>query len=201
MPLREPPDLADAVHAAFDEALPAPARVDRHDDDVVHGRQRLLERCQRTEGVDGQSGPDVEGAEVGDGLVEMGHGFGMHRDRVRARLRVGPDVFGSVLDHQVGVERQVRAAPDRRDHHRPEGQVGDVVPVHDVEVQPVRPGIFHRPDLLRQTGEVGGEKRRGEPHPDPRLYRLRVSTIRSVRLTLAPAAGTWSTTMPAGTPR
>jgi len=34
--------------------------------------------------------------------------------------------------------------------------------VHDVDVDPVRPGVLGRADLLGQPAEVGGENRRGD---------------------------------------
>ena len=53
-------------------------------------------------------------------------------------------------------------------HQRPDGQVRDVVVVHDVEVDEVGASGEHRLDLLAQTCEVGGQDRRR----DERLHRL-----------------------------
>ena len=47
--------------------------------------------------------------------------------------------------------------PQGRKHQRPNGQVGDVVVVHHVEVDDVRPSGQHGADLLPEAGEVRGQ--------------------------------------------
>ena len=51
-----------------------------------------------------------------------------------------------------------------RDHGRTQGEVGDEVAVHHVDVDDARPAALGRCDLVRQAAEVGGQDRRGEDH-------------------------------------
>ena len=65
------------------------------------------------------------------------------------------------VDHQVHVKRDVARTPHRLDGDGPEGQVGHVVAVHHVEVEPVDV-VGDRLDLVGEASEVGGEDRRSE---------------------------------------
>ena len=47
-------------------------------------------------------------------------------------------------------------------NHWPEGQVGHVVVVHHVKVNPVAAGGNHVFDFIAQTGKIGGQNRRGD---------------------------------------
>src|SRR3989344_3934627 len=92
----------------------------------------------------------VEGDDVGAGLGE-GRGQGVNG-----------------LHHQVHVDGHLRAigfdavlAQGLADH-RPEGQVGHVMVVHHVEVDPVRAGVDHVAHLFAQAGEVGREDAGGD---------------------------------------
>ena len=90
-----------------------------------------------------------------------------------ARLRVEGDVGGAGLgevgddpvhglDHQVDVDGggDPMLAQGLADQGA-DGQVGDIVVVHDVEVDDVRPGGEDVVHLFPEFGEVGGEDRGG----------------------------------------
>ena len=92
--------------------------------------------------------------------------------QVRARLRVNSDDVGPGLgevgdkgidrrDHQVHVERQLGMAAQRLDHLGPDGDVGDKVAIHHVDMDVVRAGARDRPDLGAQTGEIRRQDGRG----------------------------------------
>ena len=68
------------------------------------------------------------------------------------------DELVRVLNHEVSVKGQFGAAADLRHNRRPEGDVGDEMPIHDVEVDNIRPAPVNPGDLLAQTAEVGGKK-------------------------------------------
>ena len=51
--------------------------------------------------------------------------------------------------------------PERLHHPRADGDVGDEMAVHHVDVDPVGAGLVDRADLLAEPGEVGGQDRRG----------------------------------------
>jgi hypothetical protein len=97
---------------------------------------------------------------------------------MRAGLRVKADQVGAGvgkrrgqridrLDHQVHIDRHRRAVRlfgmglQCLADHRSESQVGHIVVVHDIEMNPVGAGGKDGADLLAQAGEVGREDRGG----------------------------------------
>jgi len=54
-------------------------------------------------------------------------------------------------------ERLGRVRAERLHHHRSDGEVGDEMPVHHVDVNPVGAGRVDGADLLAQFGEIGGK--------------------------------------------
>ena len=88
--------------------------------------------------------------------------------QVRARLGVHDQPLAAGLDvlgghhvgrqhHQVGLERQRRVPPGRRDDRRAEGQVGHELPIHDVPLDAIDASRLQRGDLVAQPAEVGGQ--------------------------------------------
>ena len=53
-------------------------------------------------------------------------------------------------------------AAERLDQPRPEGNIRDEMPIHDIEMQPIRAGGGHGTHFFAEFGEIGGEKRRGD---------------------------------------
>ena len=84
----------------------------------------------------------------GDGV---GSGF-----RERSDERIGG------RDHQMDVERYRGDLAGGGDNARTEGDVGNEVTVHHVDMDPVGAGSGDGDDLLAQAGDVGGEDRRGD---------------------------------------
>ena len=69
-----------------------------------------------------------------------------------------------VLDHQVHVEGQIGRPLRRVDDQRADRDVRHEVPVHDVDVHPVRPTVRDGPDVVREAAEVGRKNRGGDLH-------------------------------------
>ena len=86
----------------------------------------------------------------------------MNRNEVRACFREGFDVGEWVGDHQVAVEDEGGAFADACDDDGADGDVGNEVAVHDVDVEPFCAGCFDRADFLAETGEICGEDRWGD---------------------------------------
>src|ERR1017187_9785647 len=78
-------------------------------------------------------------------------------DQIGASLGEGGDEGVGVLDHQVAVERELGDRPQRLDHGRAEGDVGDEVAVHDVDVDDGAAATLGRGNLVGEVGEVRGE--------------------------------------------
>ena len=92
----------------------------------------------------------------------MRPGFRMDADEVGAGLGEGLQIGVGRGDHQVHVEGDGGVLPQRLHDHRAEADVGDEMPVHDVEVQPVGAGGGDGARFLAQPGEIGGEERGGD---------------------------------------
>jgi hypothetical protein len=84
----------------------------------------------------------------------------MHGDDVAARIGEGCQERIARLDHQMAVEDLVGAVAHSLDDRRAEGDVGHVVPVHHVEMNPVGAGFDNRLDLVAKSGEIGRQHRR-----------------------------------------
>ena len=53
---------------------------------------------------------------------------------VGARLRKGRNVLIRILDHQVAIERKLCRLAQALDDRRPDGDVGDKMPVHHIDM-------------------------------------------------------------------
>ena len=171
-------------HDVGDEALAAEAGEDRHAQDQVDvargraarprtgvsglranpARRPRLRICVMSSSVSADL--DVHRAAVGPGVGEV--------------LQVAPRLG----HHEVAVEEQRRVVAQRGHHGRPDRHVGDEVPVHDVDVEPVGRGR-HLPHLLGQHAEVGRQHRRrdaqvsGAARVAARLSSSAASTVRA----------------------
>src|SRR5262249_50186467 len=133
--------LAHLIEHEGNELLSSKARIHRHHQYVVHHVQDLIEHPHRRCGIDNHARP---GAVVGDhfqGAVQVHAGFLMHGNPVGARVHKGGDVLVRVFDHQVYVERQPRDLAEAGYHGRANGDVGNKVAVHHVNMQEGRPPV------------------------------------------------------------
>mmetsp|Transcript_27071 Transcript_27071/g.77675 ORF Transcript_27071/g.77675 Transcript_27071/m.77675 type:complete len:244 (-) Transcript_27071:130-861(-) len=152
--------LLDLVHLRLDEALAAEPGVHGHDEDELNVLQDVLDLRERSARVQDHARHAAE-------VLDLAH----HAVQVDGRRRLavhGDDVgtgLGKVLhallgldNHEVAVQKGVRQLLPQRVHDQgADGDVRDKAPVHDVDVDPVRPGLEHVVDLLAELGEVRGE--------------------------------------------
>src|SRR5262245_31191135 len=121
----------------------------------------------------------------------------MEADDARARLGELGDEAIDWLDHQVHVDRQFRARLERRAYDRSDREVRHVVVVHDVEVQQVRAGRFHRAHFLAQAREIrrqdrgrdavpGCAGRHGGRHFIACPYNARMAQAKRYEITVSP---------------
>jgi len=92
---------------------------------------------------------------------------------VLAGLRVKSDIVGAGrrelggdpidrLDHQMDIDGSIDpVAPQRPAHGGTEGEVRDIVVVHDIEVYPVGARAQHLRHLLAEARQIGRENGRG----------------------------------------
>src|SRR5438477_8118073 len=90
----------------------------------------------------------------------MGAGFCMHGDVIAARFRERFQIWVARRDHQMRVEDLFAVRTDRLDHIWPIGNVGDEMPIHHVEMDPVGAGRIDGADLLAQFGKIRRQDRR-----------------------------------------
>jgi hypothetical protein len=102
-------------------------------------------------------------AKIADRLeraVDMGTGFDMHRDVVGARFGERFEIRIAGRDHQMNIERLAAARPQRLHDVGPNGDVGDKMSVHHIDMDPVRTGFIDCAHLLAELGKVPRKDRR-----------------------------------------
>ena len=92
----------------------------------------------------------------------MGAGLGMDGDDVRARLDEGFDIGIDRGDHQMDVHHALDVLADGRASGRAESDVGDVMAVHDVDMDPIAALGLDGAAFGAEIGEIGGKDRRGD---------------------------------------
>ena len=145
---------------AGDETLPAKAGVDAHHQNQIDIVDQIVQRLGRSGRVQRDAGLLAQRADQLDRAVHMRAGFGMHGDDIGSRCGKGFDIDIDRADHQMDVERLGGVRAQRLHHHRPDREVGHEMPVHHIDMDPVRPGCVNRPHLFAQPREVGRENRR-----------------------------------------
>ena len=101
-------------------------------------------------------------ADEAEAAVDVLGGLGVEGDDVGAGLgEVGDDAIDR-LHHQVHVDRRRGVRADGLAHQRTDGEVGDVMVVHDVEVNPVGASGDDVADLLAEAGKIGGQQAGGD---------------------------------------
>jgi len=89
--------------------------------------------------------------------VQVRRGLLVEDEEISAGLDEGVGVPLRPLDHEMNLEGELRPAPHRLDDRNPQGQVGHEQPVHDVDVEPIRPAPLGVGDLLPEAQAVRGE--------------------------------------------
>jgi hypothetical protein len=86
--------------------------------------------------------------------------FLMHRDPIRARLGKCRNELVRILDHQMAIQRQIGHAPQRLYDWRPDSEIRDEMPIHNVHMDDTRATFPRSAHLLTQTGKVCCKNRR-----------------------------------------
>lgn len=169
---------ADFFEGVGDEFLAAEAGPDGHDEDQLDGFQVGEGGVGGGAGIEGEAALAAEIGDAPEGIGDVVIGFDVDGDVVGAGFGEGFDVLVGVGQHQVGVEEEVTVELAEVGHGlRAEAEVGDEVPVHDIEVEPPGPGgggglkgvaegsVVARKDRGGKDGPVGrhGEMERRRP--------------------------------------
>ncbi len=92
----------------------------------------------------------------------MARRFGVHGDDVAARFDEGRDIDIDRLDHQMNVEDLLAVRTQGLHHRRADGQIGDEMPVHDIDMNIVGTSHVDGSDLFAQAGEIRGKGSRAQ---------------------------------------
>ncbi len=85
--------------------------------------------------------------------------LGMDGDDVSPGLGECVEKIVNRRNHQMDVERLRRVWTERFHHRGADGEVGDIMAIHHVDVDPVGTGGVDRAHLLAKLGEIGGQDR------------------------------------------
>jgi hypothetical protein len=86
--------------------------------------------------------------------VEVRDSLDVDRYSVRPSLDKGLHQSVRVRHHEVHIEWQFREAAHRRAHRRSEGEVGDEVTIHHVEVEKIRTGHLDGANLVGDVSQI-----------------------------------------------
>ena len=97
-------------------------------------------------------------ADERQGAVDVVGPLGMEGDEIGARLgEVGHQAVDRT-HHEVHIDGDGDVGADRLADQRADGEVGDEMVVHHVEMQQIGTSGLHRPDLLAEPGEIGRQQ-------------------------------------------
>ena len=136
----ERPDLL--RKAGGDEFLASPAGIDGHEEDEIELAEDLLQQVDGCRGIEGQAGLAAQFLDERDVLVEMGGGLQVEGDPVGPGLMEEGDEGARLLDHEMDVQGQGGLVLQGGHELGAQGQVGDEVSVHDVDMDEVGPGLL-----------------------------------------------------------
>ncbi len=78
----------------------------------------------------------------------------MDGDPVGSGLGEGFQIAVGIFDHQMHVQYPGRYLTRRLDHQRANGDIGDKMPIHDIDMDNLSTGLIHGPDLISQSGKI-----------------------------------------------
>ena len=155
--------LAGLVKSAGDEGLSTETGVDAHEEDDVELVQNELGDVQGGGGVEDEAGLAATVLDELEGAVDVVGGLGVEGDVGGAGVDEVGDGGVNGADHEVDVDGGGNTVvTEGLADHGADGQVGNVVVVHDVEVDDVGTGLEDVVDLLAELGKVGGEDGGGD---------------------------------------
>lgn len=156
--------LLDFGDGFVDERLTAEARIDRHDEEGVDVAEEGFHGAHGGGGIDREAGAEPEGADFPEDSFHARAQFHMDDELVGAGLLEGLEEDFGAGAHQVDVEEESREGADGADDGGAEGDIGNEVAVHDVEVEPVGAGARGAGDFAVESGEIGCEQGRRNEH-------------------------------------
>src|SRR5664279_1583 len=146
--------LADFLQRPGNELLPAKTGIHRHHQDVVHQIEHLAERLHRGGRVEDHADLHTVAANQFQGAVQVAAHFLMHRDPVGPGVGESRNVVVGILNHQMTVQRNIHGFTQRRDHRRPNRDIGHKVAIHDIHMEQGGATSHRLVGILGQAGEI-----------------------------------------------
>lgn len=155
--------ISGLVQDSWDEGLSSESRVDGHEKDDVKLVHDKVADIKTGGGVENKSGLAPSVLDKLKGSVNVVGG-----------LRVEGDVRGTGINevtnggidggnHEMDIDGGGNSVVTKGlADHRSDGQVGDIVVVHDIEVNNIGSGLKHIVDFLTQHGEIGRKDGRSD---------------------------------------
>src|SRR5579864_8106800 len=94
--------------------------------------------------------------------IEMPARFLVHRHPVDSGVGKCWNEFVRILNHQVAVQRQLGYLPQRLHHRRPDREVRDEVPIHDIDMNDAGSALARGDHLLAQPRKISRKNRRSQ---------------------------------------
>ena len=141
-------------------------------------RGDIVERRDRGGGIDHRSRLHPATLDVRNRSVQVRRHLDVDRQHVCAGFSEIVDESVGFRNHQMDVEWTRRDLLERANHRCADGDIGDEVPVHDVNVDQVGPPALHRGDIPAQMREVRRQDGRSNLHTEM-CHRLTSSEIES----------------------
>jgi hypothetical protein len=155
--------LAGLIEGGGDEGLSTETGVDAHEKDDVELVKDELGVVEGGGGVEDEAGLAAAVLDELEGAVDVVGGLGVEGDVGGTGVDEVGDGGIDGADHEVDVDGggDAMVAEGLADHGA-DGEVGDVVVVHDVEMDDVGSGLEDVVNLLAELGKVGGKDGRGD---------------------------------------
>ena len=160
--------MLDLAQGRINEALATKAGVDAHDQNQINVVDQPIEQVQWFSGVEDQAHLATRSLDGLHTAVGMGAGVGVKADQIGAGFGKGLGQGVHRRDHQVHVNwhRHPGSGFGMRlqglTHHGAEAEVGHIMVVHHIEMNPVCAGINDLAHLLTEAGEIGRQNGRGD---------------------------------------
>ena len=122
----------------------------------------MLYRCGRRAGVQRDTGLGTGTADRLQRAVDVGACFDMGRDHIGTGFGKGIDVGIHGCDHQMHVHHALDMGADRGAGGRAKADVRDEMPVHYIDMYPVRTLRFDGFALCPEIGKVGSKDGGGD---------------------------------------
>lgn len=147
-------DGSDFFEHVAAEALTAEAGLDGHDENEIDRFQVGEKGVGGGVGFDREAGEAFEGPDFLEGFADRVARFDVDRDHVGAGLGEGINEPVGVQEHQVDVEKEAGFPVEGGDDFGAEGEVGDEVAVHDVDMEPAQAELFNEAGGVEQVSVI-----------------------------------------------